>query len=46
MKISNNFKTIPHRNPNCLAKLDGSVSKLEIAGGDASEEAAESHPLR
>ena len=33
MKISNNFETIPRRNPDRLAKLDGSVSKSEIAGG-------------
>ncbi len=33
MKISNNFKTIPRHNPDRLAKLEGSGSKPEIAGG-------------
>ena len=33
MKISNNFKTIRRRNPDRSAKLDGSVSESEIAGG-------------
>ena len=33
MKILNNFETIRRRNPDRSAKLDGSVSESEIAGG-------------
>ena len=33
MKISNNFETIRRCNPDRSAKLDGSVSESEIAGG-------------
>jgi hypothetical protein len=38
MKILNNFETIPCRNPNRLAKLNGSVSEPEITGGTPQKE--------
>ncbi len=45
MKISNNFETIHRRNPDHSAKLNGSVSKLEIAGGRPRKK-PQNHTLR